>query len=110
MNPVAHTDPPGEPPDDRALPWRMKDLERRMSAEEERTGREMAVRIQMSELLTGELGVIKAIESNSEAIRDLAGELAKDREDRARFLRQCAWAVVIGLALAAVAAVFSGAI
>jgi hypothetical protein len=109
MNPSSQVDPPDEPP----AAWRLRDLERRMEATEQRVGAEMLVNARNDELLNGEFGLIAAVKANTlatkantdalAAVRDVAAkereEVAvaekKKRQERTQWL----WRTAIGLAI-----------
>lgn len=129
VNPRQHVDPPDDPPDDdRAIPWRLRDVEKRLSANEKRVGSEMEIRIQMQEQISGERGLFAAIEDLTEAIKQtgkdnvaatekISAELAKDRkratdaaEERATFLRRTAAGLCCSLLVILIGSIASGAL
>lgn len=88
MNPMAHADPPDEPP----ASWRLKDLERRMEATEQRVGAEMLVNARNDELLNGEFGLIAAVKANTIATKANTDALAAARDRAAREREEAAMA------------------
>jgi hypothetical protein len=120
MNPMAHIDPPDEPP----VSWQVRDLgrrfsllEARMTANEQRMGGEIEVNIRRDELINGEFGLINAMKANTDAIRANTDAIDRDRQraaareqDRATFLRRTAVGLAVSLIIVLASAIASGTI
>ena len=101
---MTQTDPPDEPPP----LWRLRDLERRVEANELRIGEEIKVNIRNDQLLNGEFGLVSAMKANTAAIAANTAAIEKDREDRARFLRGVSWALMLAVAAAVIGSIVTG--
>lgn len=88
MNPMAHADPPDEPPP----MWRLRDLEKRVAATEKQVGAEMLVNARNDELLNGEFGLIAAVKANTSATKANTDALAAARDRAAREREEAAMA------------------